>query len=186
MDTVVVILTWALCGLVIGLMARLLVPGPQPLGLVRTSLLGVVGAFLGGLLYWAINRSPGEPFSFSANAWHGWIFSIIGAVIVLVVYGWWAWSRPLEPGLVMPATNRGQTVMPSFLFVLLLLIGGVVALGFYRGWFSFKTTNDPVAGRGVVQLEIDRNKIQPDLGKVREKFGGGDTQAEQKPVEQHP
>ena len=88
MDMVAVILSWALCGLVIGLIARLLVPGQQPLGLLRTSLLGVVGAFLGGLLYWAINRSPGEPFSFSANAWHGWIYSIIGAVLVLAVYCW--------------------------------------------------------------------------------------------------
>ena len=85
---IMVILSWALCGLVIGLIARLLVPGQQPLGILRTILLGVVGAFLGGLLYWAINRSPGEPFSFSANAWHGWIFSIVGAMIVLVVYSW--------------------------------------------------------------------------------------------------
>jgi uncharacterized membrane protein YeaQ/YmgE (transglycosylase-associated protein family) len=84
-----VILSWAVCGLIIGLIARLLVPGRQPLGLLRTILLGVVGAFLGGLLYWAINRGPGEPFAFSANAWHGWIFSIIGAVIVLVVSCWW-------------------------------------------------------------------------------------------------
>jgi uncharacterized membrane protein YeaQ/YmgE (transglycosylase-associated protein family) len=91
MDMVAVILSWALCGLVIGLIARFLVPGPQPLGILRTILLGVVGAFLGGLLYWAIYRSPGEPFSFSANAWHGWIFSIIGAVIVLAVY---CWGRP--------------------------------------------------------------------------------------------
>jgi uncharacterized membrane protein YeaQ/YmgE (transglycosylase-associated protein family) len=89
MDTLMVILSWALCGLVIGWVARFLVPGPQPLGLVGTSVLGVVGAFLGGLLYWAINRGPGEPFSFSANAWHGWVFSIIGAVIVLVVHRWW-------------------------------------------------------------------------------------------------
>jgi uncharacterized membrane protein YeaQ/YmgE (transglycosylase-associated protein family) len=185
MDMAMVILSWALCGLVIGLIARLLVPGPQPLGILGTILLGVVGAFLGGLLYWAINRSPGEPFSFSANAWHGWIFSIIGAVIVLAVYGWSARSRPLEPGLVMPATNRGQTVMPSFLFVLMLLVGGVVALGFYRGWFTFKTSNDAVAGRGVVQLEVDRNKIQPDIGKVREKFGAG-TQTEGKAGGQHP
>jgi uncharacterized membrane protein YeaQ/YmgE (transglycosylase-associated protein family) len=95
MDMVEVILSWALCGLVIGLIARLLVPGQQPLGLLRTILLGVVGAFLGGLLYWAINRSPGEPFSFSANAWHGWIFSIIGAVIVLVVY---CWREPRRTG----------------------------------------------------------------------------------------
>jgi uncharacterized membrane protein YeaQ/YmgE (transglycosylase-associated protein family) len=88
MDMLSVILSWALCGLVIGLIARLLVPGRQPLGILATIMLGVVGAFSGGLLYWAINRSPGEPFSFSANAWHGWIFSIIGAVIVLVVYSW--------------------------------------------------------------------------------------------------
>jgi uncharacterized membrane protein YeaQ/YmgE (transglycosylase-associated protein family) len=93
MDTVGVILSWALCGLIVGLIARLLVPGRQPLGILRTTLLGVVGAFLGGLLYWAINRSSGEPFSFSANAWHGWIVSIIGAVIVLVVYSWWRLSR---------------------------------------------------------------------------------------------
>jgi uncharacterized membrane protein YeaQ/YmgE (transglycosylase-associated protein family) len=89
MGTVGVILSWALCGLIVGLIARVLVPGSHPLGILRTILLGVVGAFLGGLLYWAINRGPGEPFSFSSNAWHGWIFSIIGAVIVLVLYGWW-------------------------------------------------------------------------------------------------
>jgi uncharacterized membrane protein YeaQ/YmgE (transglycosylase-associated protein family) len=91
--TVGVILSWALCGLVVGLIARLLVPGRHPLGILRTILLGVVGAFVGGLLYWAIYRSPGDPFSFSANAWHGWIFSTIGAVTVLVLYGWWQGSR---------------------------------------------------------------------------------------------
>ena len=93
MGTLGVILSWALCGLIVGLIARLLVPGRQPLGIVRTILLGVVGAFVGGLLYWAINRGPGDPFSFAANAWHGWIFSIIGAVLVLVLYGWWSKSR---------------------------------------------------------------------------------------------
>jgi len=93
MDTLGVILSWALCGLIVGFIARLLVPGRWALGIVRTILVGVVGAFVGGLLYWAINRSAGEPFSFSANAWHGWIFSIIGAVIVLVLYSWWRPSR---------------------------------------------------------------------------------------------
>ena len=88
METAGVILSWALCGLVLGLIARFLVPGPQPLGILRTILLGVVGAFADGLLHWAIYRSPGEPFSFSADAWPGWIFSIIGAVIVLVLYSW--------------------------------------------------------------------------------------------------
>ena len=87
------ILSWVLCGLAVGIIARLLVPGPHPLGILRTILLGVVGAFVGGGLYWVIYRSPGDPFSFSANAWHGWIFSIIGGVIVLVLYSWWHRSR---------------------------------------------------------------------------------------------
>jgi uncharacterized membrane protein YeaQ/YmgE (transglycosylase-associated protein family) len=93
METVGVILSWTLCGLIVGMIARILVPGPQPLGILRTILLGVVGAFVGGGIYWAINRHPGEPFSFSANAWHGWIFSTIGAVIVLVLYSWWQQPR---------------------------------------------------------------------------------------------
>jgi uncharacterized membrane protein YeaQ/YmgE (transglycosylase-associated protein family) len=91
--TLGVVLSWALCGLIVGFIARLLVPGRHPLGFLRTLLLGVVGAFVGGALYWAINGSPGEPFSFSANVWHGWLFSILGGIIVLFLYGWWQKSR---------------------------------------------------------------------------------------------
>jgi uncharacterized membrane protein YeaQ/YmgE (transglycosylase-associated protein family) len=89
METLRLLLSWALCGLVVGLIARLLVPGRHPLGLMWTILLGVIGAFLGGLIHWAVNRAPGEPFSFSGNAWQGWLFSILGAVILLLLYGWW-------------------------------------------------------------------------------------------------
>jgi uncharacterized membrane protein YeaQ/YmgE (transglycosylase-associated protein family) len=46
-------------------------------------MLGVVGALVGGFLAWLFKGAPGEPFSFSADAWHGWILSIIGAVLVL-------------------------------------------------------------------------------------------------------
>ncbi len=83
------LLSWSLCGLVVGLVARLLVPGRHRLGIIRTVLLGIVGAFVGGLIYWAINRSPGDPFAFDRDAWPGWIFSILGAVIVLLLYRWW-------------------------------------------------------------------------------------------------
>ena len=88
MDTLFVILSWALCGLIIGVIAWFLVPGPQPVGLLGTILLGVIGAFVGGIIYWAIYRHPGEPFSFAANAWHGWLFSILGSVVVLLLYIW--------------------------------------------------------------------------------------------------
>jgi uncharacterized membrane protein YeaQ/YmgE (transglycosylase-associated protein family) len=48
--------------------------------------LGIVGAIVGGFLYSFIQGAPAEPFSISGNAWHGWIVSIIGAVIVFWVY----------------------------------------------------------------------------------------------------
>ena len=97
METIRLILSWALCGLIVGFIARLLVPGRHRLGLLLTILLGIAGAFLGGVIYWVWKRRPGDPFSFSENAWHGWLLSILGAVIVLLIYtfiarrrsSWW-------------------------------------------------------------------------------------------------
>jgi uncharacterized membrane protein YeaQ/YmgE (transglycosylase-associated protein family) len=89
MNTLWIILGWVLCGLVVGLIARLLVWGRQPAGFLRTILLGIVGAIAGGLIRWAIEHQPGEPWSLSANAWPGWLFAILGAVVVLLLYGWW-------------------------------------------------------------------------------------------------
>jgi uncharacterized membrane protein YeaQ/YmgE (transglycosylase-associated protein family) len=82
-----VILSWVLCGLVIGIVARIVVPGRHPLGILGTMVLGIIGAFVGGFLAWLFKGSPGEPFSFSADAWHGWIFSFIGAILVLFISG---------------------------------------------------------------------------------------------------
>jgi uncharacterized membrane protein YeaQ/YmgE (transglycosylase-associated protein family) len=87
------VLSWALCGLVVGLIARLIVPGGQAIGIIRTILLGIVGAFVGALIYWLFNGAPGEPFTLAGNAWHGWLFSILGAVIVLYLFTWWQQGR---------------------------------------------------------------------------------------------
>ena len=89
------VLSWMLCGLVVGLIARLLVPGRQHMGLLLTMVLGIVGAVVGGFLYSLVRPVPGEPFSLSGNAWHGWVVAILGAVLVLWAYGrlyprrWW-------------------------------------------------------------------------------------------------
>ena len=77
------LLSWMLCGLIVGLIARLLVPGRQNLSLLLTMILGIVGAVVGGFLYSLIQGAPSEPFSLSGNAWHGWIVAILGAVLVL-------------------------------------------------------------------------------------------------------
>ncbi len=87
--------SWILCGLIVGLVARLLVPGRQSMGLVLTMALGIVGAVVGGFLYSLVEGAQSEPLSLSGNAWHGWIVSILGAMLVLWAYGslyprrWW-------------------------------------------------------------------------------------------------
>jgi uncharacterized membrane protein YeaQ/YmgE (transglycosylase-associated protein family) len=84
-----------LCGLIVGLIARFLVPGRQAMGLLLTMVLGIVGALVGGLLFSLFLGMPSEPFSLSGNAWQGWIVSILGAVLVLWAYmafyprRWW-------------------------------------------------------------------------------------------------
>jgi uncharacterized membrane protein YeaQ/YmgE (transglycosylase-associated protein family) len=66
-------------GLIVGVIAKLLMPGRDPGGFIITILLGIVGAFVGT----AIGRAfglylPGEPA--------GWLMSILGAMLVLFVY----------------------------------------------------------------------------------------------------
>lgn len=62
------LLSWMLCGLVVGLVARLLVPGRQHMSLLLTMALGVVGAVVGGFVFSLVQGGPGEPFSLSGNA----------------------------------------------------------------------------------------------------------------------
>jgi uncharacterized membrane protein YeaQ/YmgE (transglycosylase-associated protein family) len=73
------IITWAVFGLVVGAIARLLYPGRQPMGIVMTMVLGIVGSLLGGFISWMFGFDPQDgPFQGA-----GWIMSIIGALIVV-------------------------------------------------------------------------------------------------------
>jgi len=77
------LLSWMLCGLIVGFIARLLVPGGRSMGLLMTMVLGIVGAVVGGYLFSRFQGAPSEPFSLSGNAWQGWVVAILGAVLVL-------------------------------------------------------------------------------------------------------
>lgn len=67
-------------GLVVGLIARAIKPGDDKLGWIMTSLLGVAGSFLAGYVGVAMGwYTQGDPA--------GWIASVLGAVVLLVVYG---------------------------------------------------------------------------------------------------
>jgi uncharacterized membrane protein YeaQ/YmgE (transglycosylase-associated protein family) len=90
------ILSWIVCGLVVGLCARFLVPGRQSMSLPLTTLLGVVGALVGGFFYSLIRGASVEPFSLASHNWYGWIVAILGAMLLVWMYPyvyprkWWA------------------------------------------------------------------------------------------------
>jgi uncharacterized membrane protein YeaQ/YmgE (transglycosylase-associated protein family) len=73
------ILAWILFGLVVGAIAKLLMPGRDPGGIIVTMLLGIVGAMLGGFLGQALGLYGPEQGA-------GWLMSIGGAILVLMVY----------------------------------------------------------------------------------------------------
>jgi uncharacterized membrane protein YeaQ/YmgE (transglycosylase-associated protein family) len=71
-------------GLVVGALARLALPGPDPMGILATIGLGLAGAFIGGILAHLIFGAAG-----------GVIFSILGAILLLYVYRRFVEKRPL-------------------------------------------------------------------------------------------
>jgi uncharacterized membrane protein YeaQ/YmgE (transglycosylase-associated protein family) len=73
------ILSWILFGLVVGVIAKLLMPGRDPGGFIITILLGIAGALIGGF----VGRAMGF---YEANQGAGWLMSILGAVVLLALY----------------------------------------------------------------------------------------------------
>jgi uncharacterized membrane protein YeaQ/YmgE (transglycosylase-associated protein family) len=70
---------WIVFGLIVGLVAKLLMPGRDPGGFIITGLLGIAGALLGGSLGRALGLyQAGEPA--------GFVMSVLGAIVLLVLY----------------------------------------------------------------------------------------------------
>lgn len=76
------ILFFLIFGLVVGFIARALMPGEQKMGVVMTALLGVAGSFIGGFLSSLITSQRVTDFNTS-----GVIGSIIGALVLLFAGG---------------------------------------------------------------------------------------------------
>jgi uncharacterized membrane protein YeaQ/YmgE (transglycosylase-associated protein family) len=74
---------WSLVtGFVVGLIARAVLPGADQMGLIATTVVGIVGSVLGGLVGRLIRKpEPGSSFHPA-----GFIMSIIGAIVVLVLW----------------------------------------------------------------------------------------------------
>ena len=77
------IIGWILLGIVGGVIAKALLPGNDPGGLIITIIIGVVGALLGGFLARALGL--GDPIDefFDVSTW---LAAIIGSMILLVIY----------------------------------------------------------------------------------------------------
>lgn len=79
----VFIITLLIVGLVIGFLARAIVPGKDDLSILQTILLGIVGSFVGGFLGYLLF---GDDLTEGAFQPSGFLGSLIGAVIALVIY----------------------------------------------------------------------------------------------------
>jgi uncharacterized membrane protein YeaQ/YmgE (transglycosylase-associated protein family) len=73
------IVGWILFGLIVGAIAKLIMPGRDPGGIIVTMLLGIVGAVLGGFLGRALGFYGPQQAA-------GWLMSIVGAIVVLMIY----------------------------------------------------------------------------------------------------
>jgi len=73
------IIGWIVFGLIVGVIAKLLMPGRDPGGFVITILLGIAGSLMGGFAGRALGLyEPGQPA--------GFLMSVLGAIIILFLY----------------------------------------------------------------------------------------------------
>ena len=79
--TVTSVISWCVFGLIVGVLARFLMPGRQSMGLFLTMILGIVGSFVGGTISTLIFGGSDSLVNPS-----GWIMSIVGALVVLFGY----------------------------------------------------------------------------------------------------
>ena len=80
------ILGWIVFGLVVGALAKLIMPGDDPGGFIVTAALGIVGALLGGWIGRVLGLyGPGEPA--------GFVMALVGAIVLLAIYRFVAGNR---------------------------------------------------------------------------------------------
>jgi uncharacterized membrane protein YeaQ/YmgE (transglycosylase-associated protein family) len=84
MSLVVFLVLIALFGLIVGALARLAVPGPDPMSIPATVGLGIAGSFVGGIIGRALGLGGA-----------GLLLALLGAVLLLVAYRLWVQRRPI-------------------------------------------------------------------------------------------
>ncbi|MFZ3598932.1 GlsB/YeaQ/YmgE family stress response membrane protein [Streptomyces sp. BH104] len=77
------IISWIILGLIAGAIAKVLLPGRDPGGLIGTTLIGVAGAFVGG---WLSSRFLDRPITKDFFDLPTWIAAIAGSLVLLIGY----------------------------------------------------------------------------------------------------
>jgi uncharacterized membrane protein YeaQ/YmgE (transglycosylase-associated protein family) len=78
------IIAFIFLGLIAGVIAKAILPGKQPGGIIVTTLIGIAGALIGGFLAGAIfDADPLDEFWDIST----WLTAIVGAILLLLIYG---------------------------------------------------------------------------------------------------
>lgn len=80
------LLIWLVLGFVVGFLAKAIMPGPDGGGVIMTTILGIVGAVVGGFVGHLLGFEMVSSFNNIAGSIPSFIFSILGAIIVLALY----------------------------------------------------------------------------------------------------
>lgn len=75
------ILSWIILGLIVGILAKVIMPGKDPGGFIITIILGIAGAFIGGFIASRIGFGTVTGFDFRSL-----LIAVGGAVLLLIVY----------------------------------------------------------------------------------------------------
>ncbi|MFF1836785.1 GlsB/YeaQ/YmgE family stress response membrane protein [Streptomyces sp. NPDC058231] len=78
-----IIIGWIVFGLIAGVIAKVLLPGRDPGGLVGTTLIGIAGAFIGG---WISSHFLDRPISNNFHDTATWVSAIGGSLVLLIIY----------------------------------------------------------------------------------------------------
>jgi uncharacterized membrane protein YeaQ/YmgE (transglycosylase-associated protein family) len=73
------VIGWIIFGLIVGALAKLVMPGRDPGGIIVTILLGIAGALIGGYIGRALNW-------YGPNDSAGFLMSLLGAIVLLAIY----------------------------------------------------------------------------------------------------
>lgn len=79
-------LIWIVLGFLAGFVAKAIMPGPDGGGFIVTTLLGIVGAVIGGIVGRALDFPVATSFDNIGGSLPTFLFAVIGAVIVLAIY----------------------------------------------------------------------------------------------------